>query len=107
MTGIQVIEDADLRKLEEIIDWTPFFRSRELHGKYPVILSDEVEGEQATILFKDAQLQLKKILDKRLLTAKAVYGIFPANTVNDDDIEIQYEDDSEEKTMNFRTLRQQ
>ncbi len=106
-TGIQVIEDFDLRKLEEFIDWTPFFRSWELHGKYPAILTDEVVGEQATILFKDAQFQLKKILDEKLLTAKAVYGIFPANTVDEDDIEIKYNDDSEEKITRFRTLRQQ
>ncbi len=105
--GIHVMEDFDIRKLEEFIDWTPFFRSWELHGKYPAILTDEVVGEQATILFKDAQLQLKKILDEKLLTAKAVYGIFPANTVDDDDIEIQYEDHSEEKKLRFRTLRQQ
>jgi 5-methyltetrahydrofolate--homocysteine methyltransferase len=105
--GIQVIEDLDLKKLEDFIDWTPFFRSWELHGKYPAILTDEVVGEQATILFKDAQLQLKKILNEKLLTAKAVYGIFPANTVNDDDIEIEYQDNSEEKTLRFRTLRQQ
>lgn len=105
--GIQVIEDFDLRKLEDFIDWTPFFRSWELHGKYPAILIDEVVGEQASVLFKDAQLQLKKILDEKLLTAKAVYGIFPANTVNDDDIEIQYQDNSEEKNLRFISLRQQ
>lgn len=106
-TGIEVIEDFDLSKLEEFIDWTPFFRSWELHGKYPAILTDEVVGEQATILFNDARFQLKKILDEKLLTARAVYGIFPANTVNDDDIEIEYQEGSEEKTKYFRTLRQQ
>ncbi|UJH92772.1 methionine synthase [Antarcticibacterium sp. 1MA-6-2] len=105
--GIQIIEDFDLRKLVEFIDWTPFFRSWELHGKYPDILTDEVVGEQATALFKDARELLNQILDEKLLKAKAVYGLFPANTVNDDDIEIIYGDASEEKRMLFRTLRQQ
>ena len=105
--GVQVIEDFDLKKLEGYIDWSPFFRSWDLHGKYPGILEDEVVGEQATILFKDARALLKRILEEKLLKAKAVYGLFPANTVNDDDIEIKYEEDSEEKMMLFRTLRQQ
>ncbi|MFN4763814.1 methionine synthase [Gillisia sp. Q332] len=105
--GIQIIEDFNLKKLEEFIDWTPFFRSWELHGKYPAILTDEVVGEQATSLFSDAQFLLQKILNEKLLKAKAVYGLFPANAVNDDDIEITYQDNSEEKKMIFRTLRQQ
>jgi 5-methyltetrahydrofolate--homocysteine methyltransferase len=105
--GVQVIEDFDLRKLEDYIDWSPFFRSWDLHGKYPAILEDEVVGEQAKSLFSDAQALLKRILNEKLLKAKAVFGLFPANTVNDDDIEIKYEDDSKEKTKVFRTLRQQ
>ncbi|WP_394345092.1 vitamin B12 dependent-methionine synthase activation domain-containing protein [Antarcticibacterium arcticum] len=106
-TGIKIIEDFDIRNLEEFIDWTPFFRSWELHGKYPGILKDEVVGEQATALFGDAKALLKKIFDEKLLQAKAIYGLFPANSVNDDDIEIIYEGDTEEKRMTFRTLRQQ
>ncbi len=102
--GIQVIEDLDLRKLEEYLDWTPFFRSWELHGKYPDILKDEVVGEQASILFKDAQGMLKRIFDEKLLKAKAVFGLFPANTANDDDIEVEY---GGEEKIHFRTLRQQ
>ena len=105
--GISVIEDFDLAKLENYIDWTPFFRSWELHGKFPEILTDEVVGEQATSLFNDAKELLKKVIEERLLKAKAVYGIFPANTLQDDDIEIQYRVGAEEKTMVFRTLRQQ
>lgn len=105
--GIQVIEDLDLEKLEKKIDWTPFFRSWELHGKFPAILKDEVVGEQATSLYRDAQAMLKRIFKEKLLKAKAVYGLFPANSVNDDDIEIQYREYSEEKRMVFRTLRQQ
>ena len=105
--GIQVLEDFDLKKLEEFIDWTPFFRSWELHGKFPEILNDEVVGESATSLFKDAKILLNRIFDEKLLTAKAVFGLFPANTVNSDDIEIKYDEASEEKTIEFRTLRQQ
>lgn len=105
--GIQVIEDLDLEKLEKKIDWTPFFRSWELHGKFPAILKDEVVGEQATSLYRDAQAMLKRIFKEKLLKAKAVYGLFPANSVNDDDIEVQYLQDFEEKRMVFRTLRQQ
>nr|WP_231919827.1 vitamin B12 dependent-methionine synthase activation domain-containing protein [Salegentibacter salegens] len=105
--GIQQIDDFDLRELKAFIDWSPFFRSWDLHGRYPDILTDKVVGEQATSLFADAKVLLKRILDEKLLKAKAVYGLFPANTVNDDDIEVAYEEDSEEKTILFRTLRQQ
>ncbi len=86
--GIQVIEDLELEKLIDYIDWTPFFRSWELHGKYPDILTDEIVGAQATELFSDAQKMLKKVIEEKQLMAKGVFGLFPANTVNDDDIEI-------------------
>ena len=103
--GIQVIENQDLRELVDFIDWTPFFRSWDLHGKYPSILTDEVVGEQATELFADAQEMLNQILDEKWLTAKAIFGLFEANTLeNDDDIEITYDGD---KKAIFRTLRQQ
>ncbi|TBW30328.1 methionine synthase [Gramella sp. KN1008] len=105
--GIQVIEDFDLKKLEDYLDWSPFFRSWDLHGRYPDILKDEKVGEQAQSLFNDAQVLLKKILDEGLLKAKAVYGLFPANSINDDDIEIKYQDGSNENEAIFRTLRQQ
>jgi len=105
--GVQVIEDLDLEELIPFIDWTPFFRSWDLHGKYPAILTDEVVGEQATILFEDAQQLLKKILKDKLLKAKAVFGLFPANSVNEDDIEINYSEENIEKQQIFRTLRQQ
>ncbi|MCM8568986.1 methionine synthase [Gramella jeungdoensis] len=105
--GIQVIEDFDLKKLENYLDWSPFFRSWDLHGRYPDILKDEKVGEQAQSLFNDAQVLLKKTLNEKLLKAKAVYGLFPANSINDDDIEISYQDNSEEKQAIFRTLRQQ
>ena len=85
--GEQVIE-VDLDVLVPYIDWTPFFQTWELHGKYPAILTDEVVGEQATALFADAQGMLKVILGEKKLQAKGIYGIFPANQINDDDIEI-------------------
>ena len=74
--GIQVIENLDLRELEDYIDWTPFFRSWDLHGRYPDILSDEVVGEQATSLFDDAKVILNKIIEEKLLKAKAIFGLF-------------------------------
>ncbi len=86
--GIQVIEDFDIVDLEGYIDWTPFFRSWDLHGKFPEILGDEVVGKQAQDLYDDAQHLLNEVFKKKLLTAKAVFGLFPANTVNDDDIEL-------------------
>ena len=106
--GIQVIEDFKLDKLVGFIDWSPFFRSWDLHGKYPDILKDEVVGEQAVELFKDVQEMLKKILIERPLKGKAVFGLFPANTVAYDDIEvIAPSEEGEEKKYIFRTLRQQ
>ncbi|PSG90772.1 methionine synthase [Aurantibacter aestuarii] len=86
--GVQVIETLDLNKLVDFIDWSPFFRSWDLHGKYPDILTDEVVGTQATELFADAKKLLQKVLDEKLLKAKAVFGLFEANTVNHDDIEV-------------------
>ncbi|MFT5941793.1 MAG: 5-methyltetrahydrofolate--homocysteine methyltransferase, partial [Sediminicola sp.] len=111
--GIQVIKDLELRKLKNFIDWTPFFRSWELHGKYPAILTDEVVGKEASELFKDAQDLLEKIFDEKLLTAKAVFGLFPANSINDDDIEVVVppghhgKKHQNKKKFIFRTLRQQ
>ena len=103
--GIQIIENQDLNELVDYIDWTPFFRSWDLHGKYPAILTDEVVGEQATELFEDAQKMLKQLLDEKWLTGKAIFGLFEANTINDDDIEIR--DEKGEQKAIFRTLRQQ
>ena len=104
--GIQVIEDLNLEKLVDFIDWTPFFRSWELHGKYPDILTDNVVGEQAMELFADAQTMLKKVLEKKQLTAKGIFGLFPANSINDDDIKVSPLGGDLEGAV-FRTLRQQ
>jgi 5-methyltetrahydrofolate--homocysteine methyltransferase len=101
--GIQIIESFDIKKLESYIDWSPFFRSWDLHGKFPDILNDNVVGEQATELFKDAQKMLSDIFKNNLLKAKAVFGLFPANTINDDDIELTYEGNE----YSFLSLRQQ
>jgi len=103
--GITVVENQDLRELLPFIDWSPFFRSWDLHGKYPNILEDEVVGVQAKELFKDAQVILKRILDEKLLTAKAIFGIFKANSTETDDILI-FDEDNRQKAK-FITLRQQ
>ena len=102
--GKQIVE-VDLETLVPYIDWTPFFRTWELFGKYPAILTDEVVGEQATLVFADAQAMLKVILEEKKLTAKGVYGIFPANQINDDDIELR--DENGNPLQTFLTLRQQ
>ncbi|HEY4618866.1 MAG TPA: methionine synthase [Flavobacterium sp.] len=102
--GEQVIE-VDLDVLVPYIDWTPFFRTWELFGKYPAILTDEVVGEQAMSVFSDAQEMLEVILKEKKLSAKGIYGIFPANQVNDDDIELR--DESGKVLEKFLTLRQQ
>ena len=105
MVGVKVIENQDLRELLPFIDWSPFFRSWDLHGKYPNILEDEVVGAQAKELFKDAQVILNRILDEKLLTAKAIFGIFKANSNESDDILIFDENNNEQ--AKFLTLRQQ
>ncbi|WP_339337822.1 methionine synthase [uncultured Oceanicoccus sp.] len=91
--GIKVFEDYPLEDLVDTIDWTPFFISWDLAGKYPKILDDNVVGEAARSLFDDAQIMLKKLIDEKLLTAKAVIGFWPANQVNSDDIEVITGDD--------------
>ncbi len=107
LLGVQKLENYPLDALVEFIDWTPFFQAWELAGRYPKILQDEVVGVEATKLFADAQLMLKKLIKEKWLTANAVFGLFPANTVNGDDIEI-YSDDKRKKTlMTWHNLRQQ
>lgn len=103
-TGVATIE-PELAELVNFIDWTPFFQTWDLHGKYPAILNDEVVGEQAQVLFVDAQKMLKQIVDENWLEAKGVYGIFPAQQVNDDDIQLY--DENGKPNGKFLTLRQQ
>ncbi len=102
--GKQIVE-VELDVLVPYIDWTPFFQTWELYGKYPAILTDEVVGEQATSVFNDAQAMLKVILEEKKLKAKGIYGIFPANQVDDDDIELR--DENGKVLEKFLTLRQQ
>ncbi len=101
--GTKTVE-VELSELVAFIDWTPFFQSWELYGKYPAILTDEVVGEQATSLFADAQEMLTQMISEKWLTAKGILGIFPANTVNDDDIEVTTHN---RQLTTFLTLRQQ
>lgn len=103
--GSKTVEVA-LNQLVEFIDWTPFFGSWELYGKYPAILTDEVVGEQASALFADAQKMLNQIVSEKWFTAKGILGIFPANTIHDDDIELQ-PTTSNLPPITFLTLRQQ
>jgi 5-methyltetrahydrofolate--homocysteine methyltransferase len=104
--GKTLIESIDLNLLLNYIDWTPFFRTWELHGKYPAILNDEVVGVAASSLFKDAEEMLQRIIKENWLQTKAVVGLFPANSVGDD-IEIYKDEQRSEVIYTQRTLRQE
>ncbi len=106
LIGVEKFEDYSLLEISEYIDWTPFFRTWELAGKYPDILDDSVVGEQAKNLFIDAQAMLKKIIEEKWLKANAVVGIWNANS-NGDDIEIYVDDERKEVYKTFHMLRQQ
>ena len=100
------LTDFPLEELVPFIDWSPFFRSWDLHGKYPDILTDSLVGEQAQSLFADAKEMLAQLVKEKWLTAKARFGIFPANA-NGDDIEIYTDEDREKVFATWLTLRQQ
>ena len=102
--GVQILKQLSLKELLPFIDWSPFFRSWDLHGKFPDILTDKVVGKQATTMFEEAQEMIKEIIAKQSLKPKAVFGLFEANAINDDDISIQKKG---EEVAVFRTLRQQ
>lgn len=104
-TGIKVLENYDLNTLVEYIDWTPFFISWDLAGKYPRILEDEVVGAAARDLFSDAQKMLRKLIDEKLISANGVLGFWPANTVNHDDIAVYDADGKQINTLHH--IRQQ
>jgi 5-methyltetrahydrofolate--homocysteine methyltransferase len=112
LPGVHKFEAYPLELIAEYIDWTPFFQAWELAGRYPKILQDEVVGVEARKLFADAQAMLNKIITEKWLTANAVFGLFPANSVAanggpGDDIEI-YTDESRKKVaMTWHNLRQQ
>ncbi len=105
--GTKVFSNYSIEKLVPFIDWTPFFHTWEMKGSYPKILADPLRGEEAKKLFDDAQSMLQKIIAENWLSANGVIGFWPANTINDDDIEV-YEDDTRTviKTV-LHTLRQQ
>jgi len=102
--GIQTLEQLSLKELVPFIDWSPFFRSWDLHGKFPAILTDKVVGEQASIMYEEAQEMIKEIIAKQLLKPKAVFGLFEANSIDEDDISVQKKG---KEVAVFRTLRQQ
>jgi 5-methyltetrahydrofolate--homocysteine methyltransferase len=105
-TGIKSFDDYSISEIAEYIDWTPFFHSWEMKGSYPKIFSDPERGVESKKLYNDAQDMLKKIIAEKWLTAKAVLGIFPANSIGDD-IEV-YTDESRAATKTvFHTIRQQ
>jgi 5-methyltetrahydrofolate--homocysteine methyltransferase len=104
--GTTLMDDIDLNELRRFIDWTPFFQSWQLAGKFPDILSDEIVGEEAQRLFDDAQTMLDRLIDERWLQAKAICGIFPANSLEDDIILYSDETRKEVKTK-LHFLRQQ
>ncbi|MFG1296365.1 methionine synthase [Xanthobacter variabilis] len=106
IVGAEVFEDYDLADLVPYIDWTPFFQSWELTGRYPAILQDPVVGEPARALFNDAQVMLKKMVEEKWVTARAVIGFWPANSVGDDIV--LFRDDSRANPLTtLHTLRQQ
>jgi 5-methyltetrahydrofolate--homocysteine methyltransferase len=104
--GARVIENYDLATLARYIDWTPFFQTWELKGQYPRILDDDKYGEAARHLFDDAQAMLKQIIDEKWLTANAVVGFWPANTVGDD-IALFADETRKIPLATLHTLRQQ
>jgi len=104
--GVKVLDDIDLNCIKEYIDWSPFFRSWELAGTFPKILDDDVIGESATSLYKDAELMLSQIIEEKWLTAKAVIGFYRANSIKDDIIIEAYEA-THFKHHNLHHLRQQ
>ncbi len=107
LLGVQKLENYPLDILVDFIDWTPFFQAWELAGRYPKILDDKVVGVEARKLFADAQAMLKQIVKEKWLTANAVFGLFPANSVNSDDIEIYTDDKRKNVAMTWHNLRQQ
>ncbi|WP_416140645.1 methionine synthase [Halomonas sp. HK25] len=107
MTGLRVFEDYDLAELVERIDWTPFFMSWQLAGKYPKILDDEVVGEAARNLYGDARAMLAKLIDEKRIQARGVIGLWPANSVDDDVIEVYADESRTEVIERLHHIRQQ
>ena len=106
-SGVKVFDDYSLAEIREYIDWTPFFFAWELKGRYPKILDDAEKGEEARKLFNDAEAMMDKIISEKWLQAKAVVGLFPANSVNDDDVEIYANENRDQVLTTLNFLRQQ
>ena len=105
--GRRVFKNFDLAEIAACIDWAPFFQTWDLAGPFPAILDDEVVGEQARKVYADGQAMLKKIIEGRWLTANAVIGLYPAHSVNDDDIALYTDASRSQVAMTWHGLRQQ
>nr|WP_315136839.1 methionine synthase [uncultured Limnohabitans sp.] len=105
--GRRVFKNYDLAEIAQYIDWGPFFQTWDLAGPYPAILDDEIVGEQARKVLADGKAMLQKIIEGRWVTANAVLGLYPANTVNDDDIALYADESRSQVAMTWRGLRQQ
>ncbi|WP_455221984.1 methionine synthase [Kaarinaea lacus] len=105
--GVHVFEDYPLQGIRHYIDWTPFFHTWEIKGSYPKVLNDPEKGPEAQKLYEDAQVMLDTLISEKWLTARAVIGLFPANSINDDDIEVYADERREDVIMTLHHLRQQ
>lgn len=106
-TGRRLLRNQDLAEIAHCIDWGPFFQTWDLAGPYPAILTDDIVGESARRVLSDGQRMLRRLIEGRWLTANGVVGLFPANTVNDDDIEVYADESRAEVLMTWRGLRMQ
>ena len=105
--GRRVFKNVDLGSLAEYIDWGPFFQTWDLAGPFPAILKDEVVGESASKVYEEGRALLKKVIEGRWLTANGVIALLPANTVNDDDIEIYTDESRSQVAFTYYGVRQQ
>jgi len=105
--GVHVLDDYDLAELRDYIDWQPFFNAWEMKGKFPDILHNPTTGEAASKLYEDAQRMLDRIIEEKWLTARGVYGLFPANRVGSDDVVVYADEDRTDKRAVLHQLRQQ
>ena len=106
-TGKRVFKNFDLHEIAKYIDWGPFFQTWDLAGPFPEILKDEVVGEEARRVFSDGKRMLQRLIEGRWLSASAVVGLYPANTVRDDDIELYTDESRSEVALTWHGLRQQ
>jgi 5-methyltetrahydrofolate--homocysteine methyltransferase len=104
--GVTILDNIDLNEVRKYIDWTPFFMTWQMSGKYPLILKHEVIGAEATKLFNDANAMLDDVINNKKICARAVFGLFPANS-NQDDIQLYTDESRSEKLMRLHQLRQQ